>query len=216
MWLHQQIRREFPGLRLPKPPENDLCPVQQYFESLSVDSLVCNCFLLETFCLEKDPTLFREFVRKRNALFPEENGLAKIKTFFSDTPLPQKKELEGIQAKAVHLSRFEKAMTADYSLFAESLLDFACAMTIHLKKAETQLKELEQLYAAVSLKHQQLTQAFAQLSTLMRKLNFAKTQFPGFEESQINLDMVLVKLQRGFEIVGWLSRQGQPTTAQGG
>ena len=54
------------------------------------------------------------------------------------------------------------------------------------------------------------------VTKLAVKLNFAKTQFPGFEESQVNLDMVLVKLQRGFEIAGGLSRERQSATAQSG
>lgn len=203
-WFYQQIRREFPGLRITPIPQNDILPIQHFFDTILKHHVIGASYLLRFFCLSNDEAKIKEFVKNRNAFYPEEEGFRKLKSFFTDNHVVKLSELDELQKKAAKTPGVVKAMTADYSNFTESLLETCQSVNTFISRISKSLQDVEELYNKISIKFQEVSQNFSSIVFLVKKLNYAKTQFPSFDESQINLDIILLKLKNGIDGCGFV------------
>lgn len=205
VWFHQQLRRDFPGLRLNGPPSNDLASVSEFFDSILRIDIVSSCHLTRFFCVCNDDTRIKDFVRQRNALFPEADNIDKFKSFFSDSVAVSRSELELIKTKAAHLPNLERSMTAECSLFAENILESSQVLALYLSRMTRLLAEIETSFSFVSAKFKEVVLETESMISVIKKLNFAKTQFPQFDDSQINVDIILMKLKNAFDTSGFFT-----------
>lgn len=216
VWLHQQLRREYPGLRLPSVPDNNLESVTEFMEGISKNDILFGSFLTKKFCVSRDETASKEFAKARDLAYPEPDGLEKFRTFFSEPAQVTKAELEAMSLKAASLPNADRSMTADYDLFAESLLETCTSISVFMGGVKKNLREIEQSMTSVADKFREIASTTQSIITLLKRLNFAKTQFPLFDESQLNLDILFLKLKTGFENAGGLTSEGVGAAESGG
>lgn len=199
LWLHQQLRREFPGLRLPEPPENNIESVNQFMEAIAKNDMLFRCYLTQKFCLSKDETVNKEFAKKRELMYPEQAGIEKFRSFFSESVTATKAELELVSRKAQTLPNIERSMTADYNSLADTILETGTAIHVFMTTVKKNLEEIEHSLNDVADRFKTIAQTLQSVITILKRLNFAKTQFPLFDESHLNLDIMFAKLKDGFE-----------------
>lgn len=212
LWLHQQLRREFPGLRLPGPPENNFESVSQFMDAIAKNELLFRCYLTQKFCLSKDETVNKEFAKKRELMYPEPDGMEKFRSFFSETVTATKAELELVSRKALTLPNIERSMTADYNTLADTILETSTAIHVFMATVKKNLVEIEQALNGVADRFKAIAQTLQSVITILKRLNFAKTQFPLFEESHLNLDIMFIKLKDGFESACFLNSKSRLTS----
>lgn len=216
VWLHQQLRREFPGLRLPDPPENNLKAVTQFMDKVMQNDLLAGCFLTSKFCSARDEAQEKETLRLREQLYPEPDGVEKLKAFLSEGVVVTPKEADMLFAKAQKTPDVIRSMTADYDRFAESVLETFGAVSVHLGHIKRALSDIEAAMESVAERFREAASHTNAIISILKRLNFAKTQFPQFDASQVNLDIVFLKLKNGFDSAGGVRREGGRPPQPGG
>ena len=209
IWFFRQLRRDFPGLKLPKQPENNLESIQKFFNEIIQIEIIFEHHLTKFFFNFNDDSTIKEYMKKRDFLFVKEDSLTKLKSFFTDPVIPNKKELDLLLKKGNTLEPIKKTDNADSSFFAENLVESGNSILFHFNHVQDLCKEIEVLYSTLKYKFQLASNKIEMVASIVKKLNFAKNLFPVFEENQINLDVVLMKLKLGFEAKGKIRRKKQ-------
>lgn len=207
IWLHSQLRRDYPGLRLPQVPENNLDSVVDFMTAIVRNDLLAASHLTKKFCASHDEGQIKEFSKKRELMYPVPDGLERFKTFFSESTVINPRELELMLAKAEKLPDIVRSMNSDYDLFSESILETSTAISVFLGNIKSTLRDIEKAMMGVAEKFREISATTTTIITLLKRLNFAKTQFPMFDESHLNLDIIFVKLKNGFDCSGALISQ---------
>lgn len=211
VWFHQHLRREFPGLRINPVPENELGSIREFFESVLKYDVISNSYLFNFFCFSKDEVKIREFVKMKNSLYPEVLGIDKIKSFFTGNSVVRQSELDSLREKAKGLPEIVRSMSADYSRFSDNVFETSEIISMSLTRANKSLEEIQSLYVKIVEKFQEVSQNFSGIIALVNRLNFAKTQFSAFDESQIHLDIILLKLKNSFDDSGSVTSENHRT-----
>jgi hypothetical protein len=207
LWLYQQLRRDFPGLRLPDPPENTLKSVTDFMGGVLRNDLLAGSHLTNRFCTTRDEVQEKELVKRREAMYPGPDGMEKLKAFLSESVTVSPKEVEMLFNKASKTPDVVRSMTAEYDRFAESLLETMTSLSVFMLSIKKALQEIEASLEGVAAKFRDAAASTNSIITILKKLNFAKTQFPQFDDCQINLDILFLKLKAGLESAGDITRE---------
>lgn len=213
-WLHGQFKNDFSGLRIPPLPENNLENIQAFFAELLKIPEIAACYLLLFFVSCTNQEMFDEFVRLRdNAAATGKFELQKALNL--DTVTITDTQLKEVKRIAAALPKIAQEPSADFAFFADNVFDFTQIFLTEFQSLGKMLAEIRGLFDELGHKFRRAAESFGMISLQFKKLNFAKTQFPLFEQSNVNLDLVYNRYKLVFYEMGLLTRQRFDNAKQG-
>jgi len=203
MWLHAQLSKEFPGLKIPEMPTRELASVSTFFNQLLALPDVASSYLLSFFVSCSNSEKFNEYANRR---ISQINPAEYIKSFFVDNISVKDKDLKNLEEQAADLKEIEQLNSADFSMFSESIFSTTQFFLQNFSALNNCIEEIKRLLHEVSNKFNAAAEIFSNLSIQSKKINYAKSQFPLFANSNINLDLAFAKEKILFFNLSYLMR----------
>jgi hypothetical protein len=210
-WLHGQLSKEFPGLKIPEMPARELSSVSAFFNQLLSLPDVASSYLLSFFVSCASPEKFNEYANRRVSQI---NPAEYIKSFFVENITIKDKDLKSFEEQAADLKEIEQQKSADFLMFSESVFTTAQLLLQNFSALNNCIEDIKKLLHEVSNKFSSAAEILGNLSTHSKKLNYAKSQFPLFSNSNINLDLAFAKEKILFFNISHFTRQFDPKTGQ--
>lgn len=116
-------------------------------------------------------------------------------------------QLKEIKKVASNLPEIEKIASADLNLLAENVFEFTHYFLNEFSELGKMLSDIKRLFEELSHKLTKAAESFGMVSLLFKKMNFAKTQFPYFEQSNVNLDLIFTRYKLVFHGMSRFIRQ---------
>lgn len=107
-------------------------------------------------------------------------------------------QLKEIKRVSASLSEIKKVESADVNLFFDNVFEFTQCFLNEFMELGKIMTEIKSLYEELSHKLTKAAEGFGMISLQFKKMNYAKTQFPYFEQSNINLDLVYTRYKLMF------------------
>lgn len=213
VWLHGQLKADFSGLKLPPVPENNLDNIQAFFAELLKTSDVAGSYLLLFFVSCTNQEAFDEFVRLRDQMAAGRTDLSK--TLNVDGITVTDAQLKELHKVAGGLAPIPKEESADFPFFADNIFEFSQTFLAEFGVLNKLVGEIKGLFEELGIKLRRAAESFGMMALQFKKLNFAKTQFPHFGQSNLNLDLVFNRYKLVFYEMGGLTRQRAGHPKQG-
>ena len=211
VWLHSQLKRDFSGLKIPACPDNNLESVRAFFKEILKIEDIASSYLLLFFVSCTSGKRLKEFVLvKSNAALTGKTEVARNLNLEGFAVTEQ--SLQELKKAVASRPEIKKAPGSDFDLLADNAFEFTQFLLAEFAELAKCLVEVKSLFETLSQKMSRAAESFGMIALQFKKLNFAKSQFPDFEQSNINLDLVFTRYKLIFYESSQLTRQryGQP------
>jgi len=206
VWLHNQFKKEFSGLKLPNCPENNLKSVESFFDEILKLPDIASSYLLLFFTSCTNKNRWSEFIKiKETIALTGKSDLQKSLNLESlvinDNQL---KELKNVVSNRPEI---QKVKSADLDLLCDNVYEFTSYLLGEFGELNKVLTDIKSLFETLGQKLNKAAESFGMISLQFKKLNYAKTQFVEFEQSKINLDLIYTRYKLVFFEMGELKRE---------
>jgi hypothetical protein len=214
VWLHSQLRADFSGLKLPPVPENNLENIQSFFQELLKTPDIAGSYLFLFFVSCTNQAAFDQYTRLRDSTAA--TGKTDLqKTLNLDAISLTDAQLEGLKRVAAELPSIAKEPSADFDFLADSIFEFTQSFLAEFQALSKMLADIRTLFEDLGNRFRRAAESFGMLALQFKKLNFAKTQFSHFGQSNLSLDLVYNRYKLVFFETGFLIRQRLHQPSQG-
>ena len=197
VWLHNQLKRDFSGLKLPNCPENNIESVQTFFNEVLKQPDIASSYLLLFFVSCTNKHRLSEFVKIKDTIaMTGKNELQKNLNLDSMTLTDQ--HLKELKNAVQNKPEIQKIKSADFDVFAENIFEFTQHLLTEFSELGNVLHDIKGLFDTISQKFNKAAESLGMISLQFKKLNYGKTQFTDFEQSNINLDLVYTRYKLVF------------------
>ncbi len=203
IWLHDQLGKEFAGLKLPDAPVRDLVSISNFFKQLLGVAEIANSYLLAFFTSCSSSEKFNEYVSHKATPF---NHSVFLKSLLLDSVTVKEKDLKDLDERAAELKDIDQLNSADFMMFSESIFKTSQNFLQNFSELNRHVEDIKRLLNELSGKFGSMAEIFGVLSLQAKKLNFAKSQFPLFSTSNINLDLAFAKSKILFYNTSFVTR----------
>ena len=206
VWLHTQLKRDFPGLKIPACPENNVESVRNFFNEVLHIQEIASSYLLLFFVSCTNDIRLKEFVAvKNNAALTGKSEISK--TLNLETVNVTDTTLQELKKAVSNRHDIKKSTGSDFDLMADNSYEFTQFLLTEFADLTKCLNEIKSLFETLSQKMSRVAEGFGMIALQFKKLNFAKSQFPDFEQSNINLDLVFTRQKLIFYETSRFKRQ---------
>ena len=173
-------------------PENNLENVNAFFKELLTIPDLASSYILLFFLSCTNSSRFSEFVRIREGVMV--NGRKEYqKTMSLDNLQISETQVRDIAKIGASLGEIQKVQSADLNLLADNVFEFTQAFFNEFHDLKKTLEDIQSLFDTLCQKMNKAAESFGMAALQFKKINYAKTQFPLFNESNINLDQVFTR-----------------------
>ena len=211
LWLQMQLCREFPGLKVPDAPARDVASVAQFFKQLLQHEDIASSYILTFFVSCASQEKMNEYVSRKSS---QGNHAEFFKSLLLDAITIKETDLKLLEQKAAELPDIERLDSADFMLFSESIYETTQFFTNNFHELAKHLDDCRRLLDELGTKLNLAAEIFGNVSLHVKKINYAKSQFPLFSRSNINLDLTFSRYKILFYNSSGLSRLSHPSTGK--
>ena len=181
-----QLCREFVGLRIPEAPTRDVSSINKFFEQLLEYDDIASSYILTFFVSCANQEKFNEYVARKSS---QGNHAEFFKSLMLDSITVKENDLKLLEQKAAELPDIERLDSADFMMLSEAVYETTQFFNNSFHELTKHLEDSKRLLEELGTKLNLAAEIFGNISLHVKKINYAKSQFPLFNRSNINLDM---------------------------